>query len=461
MSERIGLGRNARDRALKVLVACYDGRRIGSELLHEWQAIEPLPTLEADLAAELVMGVARHRITSEHLAARFYRGRWLSVRPAIRTIFSMAIHQLCWLDRIPDHAAVDQAVRQAKRHGQAAAATVNAILRQIVKCRGDVMPLPDEPHPRRWLPLDVNRGRLFSEDVFPDPARKPLDYLVAAFGHPPFLVERWHRRFKPKLCRQVCEAGQQRPPLVLRPNPLRATPTELLARLAADGVDAQLDEKGRAVILAESRGVATLTAFQEGLCQPQDATSQAALLHAPPRAGEFVLDLCAGRGTKSTQAAELMGNDGVVLATDIDEKKCLLIAENADRLGVAIIRTAPIDHLQAAINSIGRPPDLILIDAPCTNSGVFARRPEARHRATFKALTALTQTQGRLLRQAAALAGPRTRIIYTTCSIEREENEEQTAQFQRECAGWMMVSESLTLPGPGRGGGYAALLTRE
>ena len=109
--------RSARDRALQVLLACQDGTRFGGQLLDELQTRDPLSDRDASLAAELVIGVGRHRISAEHIASRFYRGRWLGLREPIRLIFALGVYQLCWLDRIPDHAAIDQAVRQARRHG--------------------------------------------------------------------------------------------------------------------------------------------------------------------------------------------------------------------------------------------------------------------------------------------------------------------------------------------------------
>jgi 16S rRNA (cytosine967-C5)-methyltransferase len=451
---------DARERALKALVAAYDGEYFGRDLLDEWQHAQPLREADAGLALELVMGVARVRIIAEHIAAHFYRGRWAGLRPPIRVILALGVYQLCWLERIPEHAAVDQAVRMAKRHGRGTADMVNALLHQVAQYRGPMVEKPSEPDPRRYLAVEPARGRLFTVNIFPDPTRKPLDYLIAATGHPPWLVERWHRRFKPQRCRQVCEAGQFRPPLVLRPNPLKTTRDALVDRLKSEGHAARIVQDTSAVLVPDAPPAAALAAFQEGLCQPQDSTAQIALTLSPPRPGEFVLDFCAGVGTKSTQAAELMGNDGIVLATDIDAAKLTHMATGAERLGLTIVQTTPLDALDATISKIGRPPDLILLDTPCTNTGVLARRPEARYRASQKTLTALTKIQSDLMDRAAVLAGPTTRIIYTTCSLEKEENEDQARAFCERHQQWHIAEESFTLPDLDRGGGYAAVLSR-
>jgi 16S rRNA (cytosine967-C5)-methyltransferase len=335
----------------------------------------------------------------------------------------------------------------------------NAILRALLRCRGDVIDCPVEPDPRCFLPIDGGRGRLFSSNVFPDPARRPLDFLVAVTSHPPYLVERWHRRLGPKLCRQVCDAGQRRPSLVLRPNAMRITAAELTEHLLAAGLQAEQIEDNDAVRVRNGPGAAEIEAVGMGLCQPQDSTSQLALRLCSPQPGEVVLDLCAGVGTKSTQAAEMMNDNGAVIATDVDEQKLASIPQSAQRLGLTIIRTTPMDRLESVLDELG-PPGLILVDAPCTNTGVLARRPEARYRASHKALTELVAVQRDVLRQAAVLAGPETRIVYATCSIEPEENEDQVRAFCEDMPQWRTEQAVATLPDANRDGGFAAVLVR-
>ncbi len=460
MADNSQVRQSPRDRALKILTACYDGQRFGQEMLAEFQEADALLPADAALAAELVMGVARHRITAEHLASRFYRGRWIGLRPSIRVIIALGVYQLCWLDRIPDHAAVDQAVRQAKRYGSRTASIVNALLRKLAASRGEVVTEPDDPDLRRYLAIDADRGRLFSENVFPDPARRPLDHIIAVTGHPSWLVERWHRRFKPKLCRQVCDAGGRRPPIVLRPNPMLATADELIARLATAGIDAAKIDGTDAVLVRGPQDITELSEIHEGLCQPQDSTSQIPLRLSPPRPGELVVDLCAGVGTKSTQAAELMKNDGIVIATDTDGWKLNKIPPAAERLGLSIILPTLFAELDAALTRLDRPIDLLLLDVPCSNTGVLARRPEARYRASRKALANLVGIQRDILGRAVQLAGSTTRLIYATCSLEQEENEDQVAWFCAMFDGWRVEQQVFTTPDTDRDGGFAAVLVR-
>lgn len=461
MSSDPTIRRSARDRAVKALVESYHGEVFCHDLLETWQSADPLSPADTALAAELTIGVSRHRLTCEHIAARFYRGRWAGLRLPIRVILALGVYQLCWLDRIPDHAVVDQAVRQARRLGRGTASIVNAVLRQVARCRTRIAPPPNAPDARRYLPLDERRGCLFSENIFPDPARRPLEHLVAVTSHPPWLVERWHRRFKPAVCRQICDAGSRRPPLVLRPNVRRTGAATLLRRLTEAGHAADLIDDNRAVCLHGPTCASDLAEIREGLCQPQDATAQTALRLSPPRPGDLVVDLCAGVGTKTTQAAEMMDDRGTVIATDANESKLASISSAAERLGLTIIQPTPMHQLDAAIARAGKPPDVILVDAPCLNTGVLARRPEARYRASQKNLQEIVDIQAGLLRQAIEMTGQHTRIIYSTCSLEVEENENQVQAFCAALAEWQSLKQAFTLPDQTRDGGFAAVLVRE
>lgn len=455
------LRRNARDRAVMALVRSYEGEAFCHDLLAEMQAADPLPPADAALAAKLAIGVSRHRLTCEHIASRFYRGRWAGLRLPIRMILSLGVYQLCWLDRIPDHAAVDQSVRQARRHGRGATATVNAVLRKVAHSVGEAIDRPGDPDPRHYLPIDETRGRLFDRNIFPDPARRPLEALIATTSHPPWLVERWHRRYKPTLCRRVCEAGIRRPPLVLRPNSTRITAKQLHDRLVAAGHRAAPTDDGLSISLQGDTSASELSEIRDGLCQPQDSTAGRALRLSPPRPRERVLDFCAGVGTKSTQAAEMMNNTGVVIATDADASKLDFISAAAGRLGLTIIRPVPMDRLSAVLAEAAGPPDVILLDVPCLNTGVLARRPEARYRAGAKSLKSIVEIQRGILHRVRAMAGDRTRIIYSTCSLEPEENEQQIEAFCEAFTEWVVAKQELTLPDQGRDGGFAAVLVNK
>lgn len=461
MSENATIRRDARDRAVDAICEAREGQAFVGALLDAWQQNAPLSPADAGLAAELAIGTIRRLITCEHIASSFYRGRWAGLRDRLQVVLAMAVYQLCWLDRIPDHAAIDQGVRQAKKMGVGAAKIANAILRQVQKHRGEVTARTASFDARRTLLLDSERQVEFSTNVFPDPEKKLLLYFQTGYGIPPWLVERWNRKFKRAGCTQVCEATIRRPSLTLRPNTLKTTAAALLARLTAREIDARLSSDGASVLLPTTASVADVPEIGEGLCQPQDITSQKTLRNAGLKPGMFVIDYCAGVGTKSTQAAALMNNEGLVIATDIDERKLERLGEAAASHGISTIKTCAIDAVSAEIAAARRSLDVILIDAPCLNTGVLAKRPEARYRAGQRALHEIAEIQTEILDTGASLADPATRIVYATCSLEDEENRKQVDAFVDRHPDWSLSRDELTLPDGKCDGGYWAILERK
>jgi len=242
--------------------------------------------------------------------------------------------------------------------------------------------------------------------------------------------------------------------------------TDLCAQLRAQGVTIEPDPDREVVFVLQGPPVRQIPAFQQGLCQPQDPTAMTVVRLADPKPGQTIIDMCAAPGTKATLAAEYMGNQGIVLASDQTAEKLRLIEANCQRLGIHIVQTVQVDALASAASRLDRI-ETVLVDAPCSNSGVLARRPEARYRIDENALQRLAAAQIELLRRAAALARPGTRLVYSTCSIEREENEEVIQAFCREHRRWRLIESCLTLPRAGAearswcDGGFAAVLVRE
>ncbi|HPF37449.1 MAG TPA: transcription antitermination factor NusB [Phycisphaerae bacterium] len=460
MTRDATIRRDARDAAIDAIETAMSGDAFVGAALDMQQAKSQLSPADERLAAELAIGTVRRLITCEHIAANFYRSRWASLRDRHRYILAMAVYQLCWLDRIPDHAAIDQAVRQSKKMGVGAAKITNAVLRQVQQHRGDTSQRSAEFDARTTLLLDDARQVTFTTNVFPDPEKKSLLYFQSAYGVPPWLVERWNRKFKRDGCRQLCEATIRRRTLTLRPNTLKLTANDLMKRLTGREIAAQLDESAASILLPPDIAAADIPEIAEGLCQPQDATAQKTLRSADLKPGMFVIDYCAGVGTKSTQAAELMNNDGLVIASDIDERKLDSAARAAESHGTSIVETCALDALADRIAAAGRAPDVIVIDAPCLNTGVLGKRPEARYRASQQALGEITELQMEILSNAARLAGPATRLVYATCSLEEEENRAQVEAFIAVHPAWTLTRDEVTLPKDSHDGGYWATLDR-
>lgn len=314
------------------------------------------------------------------------------VDPELREHLRLALFQIRYLTRVPRHAAVHEAVELAKASGRKAAGFVNAVLRKAAD-----LELPDHPGIRS--------------------------------SHPDWLIARWRKRF-PNL-EEILDADNGVLPVTARVNPLRAPPDLGGPLLEIEGDPAAHE------------------GFAKGWFTVQDETSMKVAPLLAPRPDERVLDLCAAPGGKTTHLAELMGGKGEVVAVDLPERVGL-VRESAGRLGLENIRCVAGDGSNVAF---AEPFDAVLVDAPCSNTGVLARRPDARWRLREPDIAGAAALQARLLRNAARLLKPGGRLVYSTCSLEPEENRVDLAGFER-------VREELTLPTRRASGGYVALARR-
>jgi 16S rRNA (cytosine967-C5)-methyltransferase len=374
--------KNVRAIAAQVLVAAE--KQFVDEAL-EAQRGAGLSRRDRALLTTLVYGVTRWRRELDWLIDRCAE----RVHPEIRQHLRVALFQIRHLDKIPRHAAVNEAVELAKGVSRKSAGFVNAVLRKAAD-----LPLPDA--------------------------------LGVRTSHPDWLIDRWRKRFPPKELQALLDADNAVLPLSIRPNPLKPT--------------SPLDVEGDPA--ADPR-------FTEGLYTVQDETSMKVAPMLDPKPRERILDLCAAPGGKTTHLAELMGGQGHVVAVDLPDR-IGLVAESAKRLGLSNVECVAGDGTTLAFRE---PFDAILVDAPCSNTGVLSRRPDVRWRLREKDIAGAVAIQRALLENAARLLKPGGRLVYSTCSLEPEENSPDPSL-------WRVLKEELTMPTERRSGGYQALLER-
>jgi len=375
--------KNVRALAAQVLTAAE--KAFVDEAL-EAQRGAALSRRDRALLTTLVYGATRWRRELDWLIDRCAE----RVHPEIRQHLRVALFQIRHLDKIPRHAAVNEAVELAKGVSRKSAGFVNAVLRKAAD-----LELPDT--------------------------------IGIRTSHPDWLIERWRKQFAPTELAGVLEADNAVLPVTIRPNPLKsAGPIEIEGDPAAD------------------------PRFSEGLFTVQDETSMKVAPLLDPKPQERVLDLCAAPGGKTTHLAELMGGKGRLVAVDLPDR-IGLVAESSRRLGLANVECVAGDGASIAFLE---PFDAILVDAPCSNTGVLARRPDVRWRLREKDIAGAAALQRRLLAQAARLLAPGGRIVYSTCSLEPEEN-------RVDLPGFRVVKEELTLPTDRRSGGFQALAVAE
>ena len=421
-----------------------------------------LSSEDRSLAHELALGAHRRRDTLAAIERAFLTQPDRRLPGALNEILHVGLYQLLFLTRVPDFAAVHEAVEQAVRHRhRRQSGLVNGLLRTVAR---SISPMQAGPVPLAAdvLPVGPAAWRRFDKPVFPDPAIDPRGYLAAAHSLPAALAARWLEQAH-SLDTAVAWATHAncRPPLVLRVNSLRTTASAVLAALAAEGVAARMHANGSSIVLDRHTDIRQLAPFREGLVQPQDATASAVVTEAlRPRAGMDVLDFCAGPGTKTTYVAELMGNAGSITAVDTTAEKLAAIESNCRRLGVTIVRTVLADQVGGLLPGGF---DVALADVPCSNTGVLARRVEARWRFDEVALAKLVKDQRFLLAAAGHFVKPGGRLVYSTCSIEPEECGDLARAFARRSDRFKLADEHLTLPAGAddpatwRDGGYYAV----
>ncbi len=450
-----GRQHNARSLALQVLLDCRRHDAFVQEILDQRLAENPLAPPDRRLATQLAYGVLRRRGTLHALLRPFVRRQPSQVEPWLWDALGLGAYQLALLTHIPPHAALHETVELATLYGRPGAkGFLNGVLRKLASLVTDGRtnaPAADA------LPLEHGEYRRLAQPVLPDPATHPVEYLSAGFSLPPWLAQRWHERYGAAECRRLGFWFAGPAPLTLRCNPLRCTREELLHKLEAAQVAAEAGTHPQAVRLREAAPIRELPGYDFGWFCVQDESAMRVASALGPEPGESVLDFCAAPGGKATHLAELMGDRGRVVACDTDARRLATVQELARRLGLTSVETCLLGQDQPPPAG---PFDKVLVDVPCSNTGVLGRRPEARWRLRPEDLRQLVGLQTRLLRQAVERVRPGGRVVYSTCSIEPEENRRVVEAILKEVPAVRREADEEAVPGRPADGGYWARLRR-
>lgn len=376
--------------------AAYADRLLESEF-----RAHQLPATDRALVQEVFFGVLRWQLRLDWIIAQFYDGDYTRAPANIRHILQMSFYQLLYLDKIPDYAVIHEAVNLAKlKRGDYWGKKVNAILRTFQRQRQQI----------RW----------------PDRSAGPVDFVAIEYSHPHWLVERWIKQWGIDETIALCRANNQHPLISLRVNRLKISRDELQYTLASFQINAvpspYLDDF---LTVERLPDLSRFPPFQQGLFTVQDVSAGLACRLLAPKPGEHIVDLCAAPGGKATYLAELMGDQGMIVAVDRNFHRLQLVKESGQRLRLKSVQPVHADGTQFAC----QPVDRILVDAPCSGLGVLAKRVDLRWKRTAAMITELAALQLRLLDNATRLLKTGGILVYCTCTIEPEENEQVIGQF--------------------------------
>jgi 16S rRNA (cytosine967-C5)-methyltransferase len=396
---------SSRSLALDALLRWRSGTEFADKIVAETFARSPLASPDRAFALELFYGVVRNLTLLDFWIAQL---RPEPIDPGARDLLRLGLYQVLLIETAA-HAAVFETVELAPARLRS---LVNAILRRALR--------------------EKSRLTIAAE----------AEPLSIRFSTPAFLIEKWLRQFEAAEVVKLCQWNNEPPPVYARINGLKTTVAEFLTRYPG----CALVPGGHNFVTMRDPAAA----LENGDCYIQDPSTALACELLQPAARESVLDACAAPGGKTAYLAELMQNKGALVAAELDETRLQRLRDNVVRLGAKNVRTIHCDWLDES--SVGRAAfaahsfEKILLDAPCTNTGVMRRRADVRWRLRPESFARMQQRQLAILRTIAPLLKPGGSLVYSTCSLEREENDEVIEMFLREQPGFRLTNRNETLP---------------
>ncbi|MDE0019398.1 MAG: 16S rRNA (cytosine(967)-C(5))-methyltransferase RsmB [Candidatus Poribacteria bacterium] len=381
----------------------------------------------------LVYGVIRWQKQLDWVLDQFINPRFqLDARH--RNILRLGAFQLLHLDGIPAHAAIFETVQLATSHlrrnsGRKTAGFINAVLRSVQR-EGAALAYPR---------LDAN----------------PIEHIALSLSYPTWLVKQWLQTRGVSWTLAFCRASNQIAPLALRVNTLLTKREEVCQSLAASSITATISKMVPDGVVLENRAITAFDDADEGTLKDilnrediyvQDESAMLVARLLSPENAEYVVDLCAAPGGKTTHLAHLMGNAGTIIAVDVSTEKIALLEKNCRRVGARNVKTRVLDATKADLGFM-KTADAVLIDAPCSGFGTLRRHPDIRWNKTLEQLRALSEIQYSLLKNAARHIKRGGILVYSTCSVEPMENEAVVQRFLADFPMWTVENAKDFLPG--------------
>lgn len=370
-----------------------------------------LPHADRAFMSRVTLGVTERRITIDYIIDSFSKTGTDKMKPVIRNILRMGVYQIVFMDSATDYAACSESVKLAEKRGFGSLkGFVNGVLRNIARNRDEIK--------------------------YPSGENNPVKRMSVEYSTPEWIISRWIKQYGTEITESMLKSQFNKRRLSVRCNTVKTSPEELMKKLKNRGIDVVLNESvHEALSIDRYDSLERIPEFEEGLFFVQDTSSMLPVFAACPPQGGYVVDLCAAPGGKSTHIAELIYPEGTVDARDVSETKTRLIKENAERLGLTNIKVSVADAT-VPDESLTEKADVVIADLPCSGLGIIGRKPDIKYHASEEGCQELAGLQRQILHVASQYVKKGGRLIYSTCTVNREENEEN--------AGWFVKNHDYT-----------------
>lgn len=353
------------------------------------------------LLTQIVYGTLERKITLDFYLSNYIQSN-KKIEPWVQMLLRMSVYQMVYLDKVPDHAVIYEAVEIAKKKGHRGIQRfVNGVLRNVQR-----------------------NGVQDTSEI-----KDPIERLSIETSHPLWLVNRWVEHYGFELAKEICEANLEKKPISVRIQPLKISREKAINELEKEGFRVKPSIFSKQGIVIEKENILTSKLFQEGMLTIQDQSSMLVSEVLNPEPGMTVLDACSAPGGKATHIAEKMENKGIVYAHDLHKKKVNLISEKQNILNLNIIEATPFDARRLQEKYEIESFDRILVDAPCSGLGVISSKPEIKYEKSKEDIEKLHTVQLDILNHVSKLLKNDGYLVYSTCTIDKKENEKVVEKF--------------------------------
>ena len=420
---------NTRELVLEMLIEIIEKNQYSHLILRDvLDKYQYLSKQERAFMTRLTEGTLEHLIELDYIIDSYSKTKVRKMKPMIRSILRMSVYQIKYMDSVPDSAVCNEAVKLAKRHGFGQlSGFVNGVLRNI--------------------------SRNISDVRYPD-QKDMVRFLEVKYSMPQWIVKQWINDYGMEETEQILKGFDREKLLSIRTNTLKCTPEELRNKLKAEGVTVgPVKDLDYAFYISGFDYLNSLQSFEDGLFYVQDVSSMMAAELAAPKENDYVIDVCAAPGGKSTHLAEKLKGTGMVEARDLTDYKVDLIRDNIDRHELHNMKAVLMDATRYDEASVNKA-DVLICDLPCSGLGVLGRKTDIRYKISPEQEKELMELQRQILDTVHQYVKPGGTLVYSTCTIDKMENEDNVRWFADKYKDFVLKEERQLLPGQLGGDGF-------